>query len=52
MRSSQFTIKKYTERKKKGILEDCHSNKRNENGNRKRPRKKFWGKDAFERAQA
>jgi len=52
MRSSQFTIKKYTEGKKKGFVVDGYTNERNENGNRKRPRKKFWGKDAFEKAQA
>ena len=52
MRSSKFTIKKYTEGKKKGFVVSGYSNERNENGNRKRPRKKFSGKDAFERAQA
>ena len=28
----------------------CLSNKRNENGNRKRPREKVWVRDAFEKA--
>jgi len=52
MRSSKFTIKKYTEGKKKGFVVDGYSNERNENGNRKRPRKKFSGKNALEDAQA
>ena len=52
MRSSKFTIKKYTEGKKKGFIVDGYSREKNANGNRKRIRKKFSGKDAFERAQA
>ena len=52
MRSSKFTIKKYTEGKKKGFIVDGYSREKNANGNRKRKRKKFSGKDAFERAQA
>ena len=50
MRSRGLKIRKYTEGKKKGYLVDGYLDQKDQNGNPKRIRKKFWGVDAEDAA--
>ena len=43
-------IKKYKEGKKKGYIVSGYIEQRDENGNRKRIRRKFWGANAHDQA--